>query len=245
MLERTIPTRSVSMRRIIQPLTHALILAALTPAGPLLAQSAPAHHYPPLSEYLMPRDAEVGLARTAAPPNVADRATIKVLTASGYQVAKEGDNGFVCVVMRGWSAPTYTPAPFRDLVYDARVRAPICFNPVAARTVLPLQELRARLGMAGKEPDQIAEGVQAAYATGELPKMEGIGFAYMLSADQFLGPAVGPWHPHLMVYTPYYVNAMLGGNDFAGSLPFVSDDAGTPFAVTVIPVDHGLAISAR
>jgi hypothetical protein len=244
-LERTIPTRSFSMRRFIHPLTRALVLAALAPAGRLLAQSAPSHHYPPLSEYLMARDAEIGLARTAAPASVTGRATIKVLTTSGYQVAQKGENGFVCVVMRGWSAPTFTPAPFRDLVYDTRVRAPICFNPVAARTVLPLQELRARLGMAGKGPDQITEGVQAAYATGELPKMEGVAFAYMLSADQYLAPGVGAWHPHLMVYTPYYDNAMLGGNEFAGSLPFVSDDAGTPFAVTVIPVDHRLAISAR
>jgi hypothetical protein len=29
-----------------------------------------------------------------------------------------------------------------------------------------------------------------------------------------------------------------------GTLPFVSDDAGTPFAVTVIPTDDGLARSA-
>src|SRR6266511_4764523 len=96
--------------------------------------------YPPLSEYMMTPSAEVALAKSAAPENISDHATIKVLTSSGYQVARQGDNGFVCMVMRGWSAPTYTPAPFRDLVYDARVHAPICFNPVAARTVLPLQE---------------------------------------------------------------------------------------------------------
>jgi hypothetical protein len=29
------------------------------------------------------------------------------------------------MVMRAWSAPTYTPAQFRELVYDAKVRAPI------------------------------------------------------------------------------------------------------------------------
>jgi hypothetical protein len=127
------------------------------------------------------------------PRDTSSESTIKVLTAAGYQVGTEGDNDFVCVVLRGWSAPTFTPASFRDLVYDARVRAPICFNPVAARTVLPLQELRARPAMAGKGPDQIAQGVQAAYATGELPKMEGIGFAYMWSADQFLAPGIGAW----------------------------------------------------
>jgi hypothetical protein len=49
----------------------------------------------------MPRDTEVALARSAAPANISGPATIKVLTTSGYQVAHKGDNGFVCMVMRG------------------------------------------------------------------------------------------------------------------------------------------------
>ena len=36
--------------------------------------------------------------------------------------------------------------------------------------MLPLHELRTKLGLEGKTPEQIAEGVQAAYAKGELPK---------------------------------------------------------------------------
>lgn len=200
--------------------------------------------YPPLSEYLMPRDAEIALAKSAAPANVSDRATIKVFTESGFRIASEGDNGFVCMVLRGWAAPTYTPAQLRDLVYYAKLRAPICFDPEAARTVLPYQELRHTLGMEGKNPDQIAAAVEAAYAKGELPRMEAVAFAYMWSAEMDLGPGIGAFHPHMMVYTPYYENAMLGGNEFGGELPFVSDDAGTPFAVTVIPVDHALAVKA-
>lgn len=198
--------------------------------------------YPPLSGYMMAPEAEVALAKSAAPGNISGRATIKILTATGYRVEAEGDNGFVCLVLRGWSAPTYTPSPFRDLVYDATVRAPICFNPAASRTVLPLQELRSRLAMEGNGPEQIAEGIEAAYAKGELPGMETVGFAYMWSADQNLGPGIGAFHPHVMVYAPYYEKAMLGGNEFGSPLPFVSDDAGTPFAVTVIPVDRALAI---
>ena len=226
------------MRKII-----ALALLVLsTPSAWLRAQSP---KYSPLSQYMMKPEAEIALARSAAPGNVSARATIKVLTAAGYKVARQGDNGFVCIVMRGWGAPTFTPAPFRDLVYYAKLRAPICFNPAASRTVLPLQELRAKLGMEGKTPDQLAEGVQAAYAKGELPKMEAVAFAYMFSADQDLGPGVGPWHPHMMLYTPYYENSMLGGNQVGGALPFVGDDAGTPFAVTVIPVAHELAIKAQ
>jgi hypothetical protein len=223
----------------------AFMLVALTGSLPAVGTSAEDRKYPPLSEYMIAPETEVALARSAAPENISRRATIKILTATGYKVAAEGDNGFVCLVMRGWSAPTYTPAPFRDFVFYAKLRAPICFNPVAARTVLPYQELRAKLGMEGKGPDQIAEGVQAAYAKGELPRMEAVAFAYMCSAEQDLGPGIGAWHPHVMVYTPYYENSMLGGNEFAGALPFVSDDAGTPFAVTVIPVDHKLAVKAQ
>src|SRR5215472_13205521 len=142
--------------------------------------------YPPISDYLMPRDAELALARSAAPASVTDHATFKVLTKTGYEIAVTGDNGFVCLVLRGWSAPTFTPAEFRALVYDAKVRGPICYNPAAARTVLPYQELKAQLAIAGKNPDEIAEAVKAAYANGKLPKMEQVGFAYMWSADMYL-----------------------------------------------------------
>jgi hypothetical protein len=57
--------------------------------------------YPPLSEYLMTPEAEAALARSAAPEAISGHATVKILTASGYKVAAEGDNGFVCLVMRG------------------------------------------------------------------------------------------------------------------------------------------------
>jgi hypothetical protein len=222
-----------------------LLLVAILLSFTVSAVWAQSPKYPPLAEYMMPRDAEMALARSAAPAKISERATIKVLTTSGYRVAREGDNGFVCMVMRGWTAPTYTPAQLRDLVYDPKLRAPICFDPAASRTVMPFYELRTALGMEGKTPDQIAEGVQAAYVKGALPKRDGVTFAYMWSADQNLGPEVGHWHPHMMVFAPYFENSMLGGNEFGSPLPFVSDDAGTPFAVVIIPVDDKLAIKAR
>ncbi|PYS69966.1 MAG: hypothetical protein DMF69_15165 [Acidobacteria bacterium] len=158
----------------------------------------------------MPRDPEIALARSAAPANISDRATIKVLTRSGYEVAYKGDNGFVCMVMRSWAAPTYTPTQFRDLVYDATVRAPICFDPSASRTVMPYYELRSKLGLERKTPNQIGEAIQAAYAKGELPRRDAVSFAYMWSADQNLGPGIGHWHPHMMIFAPYYDNSMVG-----------------------------------
>jgi hypothetical protein len=47
----------------------------------------------------------------------------------------------------------------------------------------------------------------------------------MWSADQNRGAGFGHWHPHMMVFSPYYENSMLGGNQFGHPLPLVTDDA--------------------
>src|SRR5262245_61182818 len=125
----------------------AFLIAACLEAAAVAGQ---AQKYPPIDQYLMPREAEIALAKSAAPASLADHATIKVLTKSGYVVGRGGDNGAVCMVMRGFSAPTYTPAQFRNLVYDPTVHAPICFTAPAARTAMPYYELRTRLAMEGK-----------------------------------------------------------------------------------------------
>jgi hypothetical protein len=49
----------------------------------------------------------------------------------------------------------------------------------------------------------------------------------------------------MMIFAPYYDNSMLGNNEFGSVLPQLSDDAGTPFAVVVIPVEDGRAIKMR
>jgi hypothetical protein len=219
-----------------------LLLITLVTAG----MKAQEMKYPPLSEYIMPQSDEVALAKSAAPQNISDHASIRVFTTTGYQTVQEGDNGFVCMVMRGFTgAPTFTPVQVRIFVnYDPKTRAPICLNPAAVRTVLPYYELRTKLGLQGKTAEQIAQGVEDAYTRGEIPKRTEVSFAYMWSADQVLGPA-GHWHPHMMVYLPYYENAMLGNNDPGSHLPAIGDDAGTPFAVGTIPVGDKLARKAR
>jgi hypothetical protein len=219
-----------------------IIVACATPALSAHAQEMKGMKYPPLSAYMMPQDAEIALAKSAAPPDISGRATIKVFSSNGFEVAHEGDNGFVCLVMRGFTgAPTFTPLAVRAIAYDPSTAAPICFDPQAVKTVLPYYELRTHLGIQGKNPEQIAEAVKQAYDNGTLPKRSEVSFAYMWSAAQKLGPA-GHWHPHVMIFAPNYENSMLGGHPPGSHLPAVSDDAGTPFAVVVIPVDDKLAI---
>lgn len=228
----------MSMKRTI------FVLVSLVLGITSFALFAQEMKYPPLSAYMLPRSAEISLAKSAAPASISDRATIEVLTNNGFEIAHQGDNGFVCFVMRGFTgAPTFTPVQFRLISYDPKTLAPICLNPQAVKTVLPYYELRTKLAIQGKSPEQIAEAVQDAYATGEIPKRAEVSFGYMWSADQVLGPA-GHWHPHIMVYAPNYDNSMLGGNEVAGHLPSLSDDAGTPFSVVVIPVDENLAIKS-
>jgi hypothetical protein len=56
-------------------------------------------------------------------------------------------------------------------------------------------------------------------APAKISDRAGVMFAYMWSADQNVGPGVGHWHPHMMVFSPYYENAMLGGNEFSSPIP--------------------------
>jgi hypothetical protein len=206
------------------------------------AATAKEMKYPPLEEYLMARNDEIALARSAAPKAVSDLATIKVLTKVGYELAVEGTNGAVCLVMRGWSGVGFTTDTY-PVAYDAKVRAPICFDPRAAQTILPQEELRANLALKGVAPEDIGKALAMAYATGDLPKMEGVAFGYMWSRDQDVG-VDDQWHPHMMIYAPYYENSMLGGHAPASGLPSVVINEGSPFALVVVAVDDKYAIDA-
>jgi hypothetical protein len=55
----------------------------------------------PLDQYLMvDRDAEIAMARSAAPEAISRDAYVLVLGRHGYETAVKGKNGFVCVVER-------------------------------------------------------------------------------------------------------------------------------------------------
>ena len=78
------------------------------------------------------RAAEVALARTAAPSVISSKATILALTPTGYVEAAHGTNGFTCAVLKSFAG-----APDDPQFWNPRTTAPVCFNPPAARTILP------------------------------------------------------------------------------------------------------------
>ena len=77
------------------------LITALGLAGVAQAQEAktPYPQRAPLAEYLMTdQNAEIGLARSAAPESISGDATVVVLKQHGYETAVKGKNGFVCIV---------------------------------------------------------------------------------------------------------------------------------------------------
>jgi hypothetical protein len=68
-------------------LGYGLFVFLLIVAGHFGSAQAP-RKYPPLTDYMMPRDAEISMAKSAAPAKISDRATIKILTTSGFQDAR-------------------------------------------------------------------------------------------------------------------------------------------------------------
>ena len=56
----------------------------------------------PLEQYLIADpNAEIALARSAAPESISSDAEVLVLGPNGYETAVKGKNGFVCIVERG------------------------------------------------------------------------------------------------------------------------------------------------
>jgi hypothetical protein len=129
----------------------------------------------PLHLYLDDRDTEIARARSAAPEVISRDATVMVLGEHGYVTAVEGKNGFVCIVERSWMSPDDSPD-----FWNPKLRGPVCFNPPAARSVLPATLKRTEMALAGKSKDQIIAANKQAYDKKELPPLEPGSMSYMM-----------------------------------------------------------------
>jgi hypothetical protein len=187
----------------------------------------------PAEEYLMTdRDAEIALARSAAPESISHDATILVLGRHGYETAVEGKNGFVCVVERGWMSPADAPE-----FWNPRIRGPICFNPPAARSVLPTTYKRTEMVLAGKTKAEIIEGNKALFERGELPALEPGAMSYMLSKGAYLTDNDDHNLAHLMFYTSLLDGAVWGADLPKSPVMLIPQFKGAqPIDVFIVPV---------
>jgi hypothetical protein len=190
----------------------------------------------PLDQYLATdRNAEIALARSAAPTSISDDATVLVLEKSGYRTAFEGKNGFTCLVERAWMSPFDSPE-----FWNPKMRGPICYNPAAVRTILPYTANRTRLALTGLSKTQMHESIAAAMAKNELPMPEAGAMSFMMSKSGNLGDAVGHWCPHLMFHVPKTENVSWGA-DLTGSPVLYNDqyrDVPEPETIFMVPVFH-------
>jgi hypothetical protein len=160
-----------------------------------------------LDQYLMPdRNAEIALARSAAPDSISHDAKVLVLGPHGYETAVEGKNGFVCVVERGWMAPFDNPE-----FWNPKIRGPLCFNPPAAHSILPMTYKRTEMVLAGRSKAQVMEGITL-FVKKELPALEQGALTYMMSKGAYLTDAGDHNMAHLMFYSPLMDGAIWGAD---------------------------------
>ncbi|HEV2287484.1 MAG TPA: hypothetical protein VGR81_00865 [Candidatus Acidoferrales bacterium] len=188
----------------------ALVLAFATPQGTQgQDNNGPYPKMAPISQYMMAdRDAEIALARTAAPESISRDAEILVLGAHGYETAVKGTNGFVCLVERSWGAG-YASAEF----WNPKNRSPDCYNPPAARSMLPLLLKRTELVLAGDSKEQIMAG-EKAFGTKGVPALEPGAMCYMMSKEAYLTDQGNHNLAHLMFFVP---KGTAWGESLAGS----------------------------
>ncbi len=186
----------------------------------------------PLDQYLMPRDAEIALARSAGPESVSRDAEVLVLGTHGFETAVAGHNGFVCIVSRSWFSPIDDPQ-----FWNPKERGPICFNAAAARYFMPLLRKKTDLVLRGKSRSMIKAEMQAAIKAGDFPTLGNSAMCYMMAKDGFLNDNGGHWHPHLMFFV-HGETAAAWGADLPGSPVYSATDELDQTTTFMVPVGH-------
>jgi hypothetical protein len=221
--------RQMSVRRA----TVGLGLVGLLLGGGSGAQTVtnPYPNMAPLAQYLSPsQEAEIALARSAAPPSISADAEILAFGPKGYETAVKGKNHFVCIVERAWSN-NYDKPDF----WNPKVRQPHCFNQAAARSVLPAYLKRTEWVLAGLSRSEMFDRTKTAVAAHEFGPPELGSMVYMMSKDTYLADGVGHWYPHLMFLLPR-TSAQEWGADLKGSPVFSDSTFLEPLTIFFVPV---------
>ena len=128
----------------------------------------------------LPRDLEIQLALSALPRHLRDNATVYVLNpAQGFEVARNGTNGFHAFVARigddtfrgSWPLTTYRD----DILY------PISFDEAGAKANMRVFFDAAEMQAKGTRPEELKKIIQQRYKTHYYKPPERAGVSYMMS----------------------------------------------------------------
>ncbi len=166
----------------------------------------------PVEQYLIPdRNAEIALARSAAPEAISRDATVLVLGRHGYETAVNGKNGFVCMVDRGWTSAIDWPE-----LWNPKLLGPVCLNAPAAQSLLPIVYKKTEMTLAGDSEAAIMAALKAAFQKKELPALAPGAMSYMMSKSAYLTDDDHHNLAHVMFYNTF-PNGQIWGADLPKS----------------------------
>jgi len=164
----------------------------------------------------LPRDLEIQLALSALPRHLRDAATVYVLNpAKGFEVARQGTNGFHAFVARTGDDTFRGTWPLT--AYPDDILYPVSFDDAGAKANMRVFFDAATLQAQGMAPQQLKELIQQRYRSHYYKAPARAGLSYMMSP--ILRTYVNPDEsddvrtaivPHVMHYAPDVSNDAVG-----------------------------------
>ena len=145
---------------------------------------------------ILPREREIELATSAAPADIGAHATVYVYTSKGYEKARDGTNGFTCLVNRDSELDGY------------HMFKPTCWDAHGSATIVPAILEFAKMIASGQTVADVTSALRQQLKDGTLKPFEKVGIAYMLQGDvSHYDAATGTilqraFPPHVMIYAP-------------------------------------------
>ncbi len=165
----------------------------------------------------LPRDLEIQLALSALPPHLRDNATVYVLNPEkGFEVARQGTNGFHALVAR--TGDDTFRGSWAFLKYRDDILYPISFDEAGSKAQMQVFFDAAEMQAKDTPPAELKKIIQDRYNTKYYKAPERAGVSYMLSP--ILRTYVNPEQndnvataniPHVMHYAPNVSNEDVGG----------------------------------
>ncbi|MGH7536658.1 MAG: hypothetical protein ACREMG_13915 [Gemmatimonadales bacterium] len=123
---------------------------------------------------------------------------------------------------------------------------PVCYDPEAAATILPIELRKNQLFGQGKSAADVEREVSAGLLGGKYRLPRRPATTYMMSAGQVLysdeRQRVGRWQPHLMLYVPYITGADVGLGDPPSPRAALVVDGGRPLANIIVVVKEFMPV---
>jgi hypothetical protein len=150
-----------------------------------------------------PREVEIELALSGAPPHLRSGAAVYVYGSTGFEKARVSTNGFTCLLNRD------------AFIYGARQFKPTCWDAVGGVSYVPVMLKVGELLAKGQSPDVIRAAIDAGFKAGMFHAPTTSGVAYMLAGDIELEPKTGhvvrqTFPGHYMFYAIGATTAQLG-----------------------------------